>query len=81
MKKSLLTFLIVFILLGSMSSSASDGLIQEVSHAESGAVAVAADNPPPTEKASPNAMPGSAIMLLIATGLVGLAGVSRKNDR
>ena len=81
MKKSLLTFLIVFSLLGSMSSSANDGLIQEVSHSESGAVAVATDNPPATEKASSNSMPGSAIMLLIATGLVGLAGVSRKNNR
>jgi len=81
MKKSLLTFLIVFSLLGSMPSSASDGLIQGVSHSESGAVAVAADNPPAKEKASSTSMPGSAVMLLIATGLVGLAGVSRKNNR
>lgn len=81
MKKLLLTVLIVFILLGSMSSSASDGLIQDVSHSESGAVAEAADNPPAKEKASSTSMPGSAILLLIATGLVGLAGVSRRKNR
>ena len=81
MKKSLLTFLIVFTLLGSMPSSASDGLLQEDFHSESGAVAVATDNPPAKETASSTSMPGSAIMLLIATGLVGLAGVSRKNNR
>ena len=80
MKKSTLTFLTAFIMFGSMSSSASDGMIQRVAYSESQAVAVAADNPPAREAASSTAMPGSAIILMIATGLVGLAGVSHRNN-
>jgi hypothetical protein len=79
MKKSILTFLTVLIIFGSMSSSASDGMIQ-TAHSESRAAVVAADNPPAKEAASSTAMPGSAVILLIATGLVGLAGVSRRNN-
>jgi hypothetical protein len=79
MKKSIQTFLTVLILLGSMSSSASDGMIQ-TAHSESQAAVVAADSPPAEEASSSTAMPGSAVILLIATGLVGLAGVSRRNN-
>jgi hypothetical protein len=80
MKQSILTFLTVLIIFGSMSSSASDGMIQIAAHSESQAATVAADNPPAKEAASSTAMPGSAVILLIATGLVGLAGVSRRNN-
>ena len=80
MKQSILTFLTVLIIFGSMSSSASDGMIQIAAHSESQAATVAADNPPAKEAASSTAMPGSAVILLIATGLVGLAGVSRRKN-
>ena len=79
MKQSILTFLTVLIICGSMSSSASDGMIQ-TAHSEPRAAVVAADNPPDKEASSSTAMPGSAVILLIATGLVGLAGVSRRNN-
>ena len=80
MKQSILTFLTVLIIFGSMSSSASDGMIQIAAHSESHAAVVAADSPPDKEASSSTAMPGSAVILLIATGLVGLAGVSRRNN-
>ncbi|MCB2148040.1 MAG: hypothetical protein KQI81_16310 [Deltaproteobacteria bacterium] len=79
-KKSILTFLVVFVVLGGMSSSASDGMTQLIADSRSQAVAVAKDAPSAKEDSTTTSIPNSAIILLIATGLVGLAGVSRRKN-
>jgi len=80
MKKPIFTFLFVFMLLGGMTSTADNAVLDSISGIESEvalqASAATADGSEPSTAPVPN----SATMLLIATGLVGLAGVSRRNN-
>jgi len=80
MKKSILTFLTLLILLSGMPSSASDGTIKigSASGARSGDVPVSPLQP--TDTAFQTATPNYTILLLVGIGLIGLAGVNRENN-
>lgn len=80
MKEPILTFLIIFILLGGIPSVASNGTAKIFTGIESLSPAVTADAHQTQEPASSTSMSNSAILLLIATGLIGLTGASRKNN-
>jgi hypothetical protein len=80
MKEPILTFLIIFILLGGVPSVASNGTATIISSIESQSLGAVADAHQNKEPASPTSMSDSTILLLIATGLMGLAGVSRENN-
>lgn len=80
MKEPILTFLIIFILLGGIPSVASNGTSKIFTSIESQSLAVTADAHQTKEPDSSISMSNSAILLLIATGLIGLVGVSRKNN-
>jgi hypothetical protein len=79
MKEPILTILIIFILLGGIPTAASNGTIIFTSIG-SQSLAVTADALRTKEPASSTSMSDSTILLLFATGLMGLAGVSRENN-
>lgn len=80
MKEPILTFLIIFILLVGIPSVASKGTAIIFTSIESQSLAITVDALRTKEAASSSSMSDSTILLLIATGLMGLAGVSRKNN-
>lgn len=78
MKKPILTFLFVFILLGGMSSSADNAMSDLISESGSEVSLVSLRVTTGTNDATTAPAPNSATILLIATGLIGLAGVSNR---
>ena len=79
MKKSILTFLILIILLCGMSSNASDGMTMIINELEYQPVAVIKNPIQTKESTFPGVLPDPAVLILIPTGLIGLAGLSRNN--
>jgi hypothetical protein len=80
MKKSIQTFWFVFLLFMGMSSSATDGMteiINELKYKQVNAPvnALQTKKPEPTTARS-----DSVILMLFATGLIGLTGVSRRKN-
>jgi hypothetical protein len=80
MKEPILTILIIFILLGGIPTAASNGTAIIFTSIGSQSLAVTADALRTKEPASSTSMSDSTILLLFATGLMGLAGVSRENN-
>ena len=78
MKKPILTFLFVFILFGGMSSSADNAMSDLISESGSEVSLVSLSVTTSTNDATTAPAPNSATILLIATGLIGLAGVSNR---
>jgi hypothetical protein len=79
MKKPIVTFLIVFILISGTVSSAGNALLGSLSESGSEAILVSSALETDVQPTSSTPTPKSAALLLIATGLIGLAGVSRRN--
>ena len=80
MTQPIITFLIVFLLFGGMSSSADDAMSALNSDSGPGVAAVSANVPTATNDATAAPIPDTATMLLIATGLIGLAAISRRKN-
>ena len=80
MPHSLVTFLIVFLLIGGMSSSADDAMSALNSDSGPGVAAVSSNVSTETTGATAAPIPDTATMLLIATGLIGLAAISRRKN-
>lgn len=80
MTKPILTFFIVFLLLGGIFSSAGDVLSELNSGSRSEFGPVSSTVTTATNGASVAPTPDTATMLLIATGLIGLAAVSRRKN-
>ncbi|MDX2454637.1 hypothetical protein [Desulfosarcina sp.] len=79
MKMTIIAFMFVLILLGGMPSSADDAMSKLIS--ESGAEAsLVALNVATVENDATTTMSNSAAMMLVATGLIGLVGVTRRKD-
>ena len=80
MKKPLFTFLFVFILLGGMHSSADNAQVGLLPPPRFEAVIppIAVDGA--TDPSSTKPLSGSVTVILMATGLIGLAGVSRRSN-
>ena len=80
MKKSALTFYTIFMLLYGMISIVSDGTANI--SADSGSLSVAApvNSPQAADTAFPNNTPNFTMFMLSGIGLIGLAGVSRRNN-
>jgi hypothetical protein len=79
MKMPIIAFLIVFMYLGGVPSSADDAMSTLSSGSDTEA-SLSVNAPDVESDATTTSAPNTAIMLLIATGLVGLAGVSRRKD-
>jgi hypothetical protein len=80
MKKPIVTFLIVFTLISGTVSSAGNALLGSLSESGSEAILVSSALETDVQPTSSKPTPKSAALLLIATGLIGLAGVSRRNN-
>ena len=79
MKKSVQTFLIVSLPLVGMSSSATDGMNEIINEIEYKQINAPVNVLPTKKYASTASRSDSAILMLFATGLISLTGVSRKN--
>lgn len=79
MTKPILTFFIIFMLLGGMSSSAGDAM-SELSSDSATEANLSVNVTTAENDATTTPAPNTATMLLIATGLIGLAGVSRRKN-
>ena len=81
MKIPIIAFMFVLILLGGMPSSADDATSELGSDSGAAASLIVMNVTAVENDATTTPMPHSATMLLIATGLIGLAGVSRKRNQ
>ena len=79
MTQPILIFFIVFLLLGGMSSSADDAMSELASDSRF-EVGPVSSNVTTATDATAAPIPDTAAMLLIATGLIGLAAISRRKN-
>ncbi len=80
MKMPILAFMFVLILLGGMPSSADDAMSELVSDSGAKASLVALNATTVESDATATTMSNSAAMMLVATGLIGLVGVTRRKN-
>ena len=80
MKMTIIAFMFVLILLGGMPSSADDAMSELGSDSGAAASLVALNVATVDNDATTTTTPHSAAMLLVATGLIGLVGVTRRNN-
>lgn len=80
MKKTILTLTAAIIFPCVMFSNASDAVFLAKAIVEPHADVAPIDAPQAAEQAFSSTMPDLQILLLLAIGMVGLAGVSRKNN-
>ena len=80
MTQPILIFFIVFLLLGGMSSSADDAMSELASDSRFEVGPVPSNATTATDGATAAPIPDTAAMLLIATGLIGLAAISRRKN-
>ena len=80
MTQPILIFFIVFLLLGGMSSSADDAKSELASDSRFEVGPVSSNVTTATDGATAAPIPDTAAMLLIATGLIGLAAISRRKN-
>ena len=78
MKTPMIMFTLAFIFFGVMSSNADNAMSDLVSDSGSEASLLSAKETTATNDATADPVSNSATMLLIATGLIGLAGVSNR---
>ena len=80
MTQSIITFLIVFLLLGGVTSSTDDAISALNSDSGLGVASVSSNVSNAANGATAAPIPDTATMLLIATGLIGLAAISRRKN-
>jgi hypothetical protein len=80
MKMPIIAFMFVLILLGGMPSSADDAMSKLVSDSGAEASLVALNVAAVESDATTTTMSNSATMMLVATGLIGLLGVTRRKN-
>ncbi len=80
MTKPFLILFIVFLLLGGVSSSDDDSMSELTSDSGSAVGPVSSNATTATNGATVAPIPDTATMLLIATGLIGLVGVTRRKN-
>ena len=80
MKIPIIAFMFVLILLGGMPSSADDAMSELGSDSGAAASLVALNVATVDNDATTTTMPHSAVMMLVATGLIGLVGVTRRKN-
>lgn len=78
MKTPMIMFILVFIFVGVMSSNADNAMSDLVSDSGSEASLLSAEVTTAADDSKTDPVSSSAAMLLIATGLIGLAGVSNR---
>ena len=80
MKKLIIASIVTFILLAGMSSNASDGMITAKTVVEPRSDVAQLNSPQTIAPAFSSRMPNLPIFLLFVIGMVGISGVSRKNN-
>lgn len=80
MKMTIIAFMFVLILLGGMPSSADDAMFELGSDSGAAASLVALNVATVDNDATTTTMSNSAAMMLVATGLIGLVGVTRRKN-
>ncbi len=80
MKMPIIAFILVLIVLGGMPTSSDDAAPGLISNTGTELSLFATNATTVENDAATTTMPNSATMLLVATGLIGLAGVSRRKN-
>ena len=80
MTQPILIFFVVFLLLGGVSSSTDDAMSAFDSDSGPGVATVSSNVPEATTGATAAPIPDTATVLLTATGLIGLAAISRRKN-